>query len=180
MNSPKWIWLLAFSLGLNAVLIAAMALRKTHRDEAYQIEPLPVKREHLLVFDEGRLNLSPEQRDLFAEIRRRWDEEEWNRRVVSIECMLQLAQRMARDDLSTETLKPHLIEIRDCSDAFYQRLVQALRRHRGVLDENQNELFTEVLAERYLKLKEVLEERKQAYQNRLESRAAPVSARSDM
>ncbi len=180
MNSPKRNGLLAFSLGLNAVLIAALALRETSRNDAYQIEPLPVKTEHLLVFDEGRLNLRPEQRDLFAEIRRRWDEEEWNRRVVSIDCMVQLAQRMAQDDLSTETLKPHLIDIRNCSDAFYQRLVQALRRHRGVLDENQNDLFTEVLAERYQKLKEILEERKQTYQNRLQGHAAPVSARSDM
>ena len=167
MNSKKLIWLLAFSLGLN-VALAVYAIGN-HQRGSDVAKSSPVKSQYLLQFDETKLNLTPAQSQAFARIRKHWEQEEYNRRVKSIDCMILLAQQLINDDLTTATLQPNLSGVSECSDAFYLRLIHALRAHREVLDKNQNEMFTHVLERRYQELRGMMTSNRERYMSRLQT-----------
>lgn len=161
--------LLAFSLGLNVVLIVgAVRLANQPPDRPQQhlrvIKPggggpggPPLSM--LLRFDEQRLKLTPEQQQAFKEIRERYEREEAKVRANATSQLEPLARTLASEDLTSATLKPFYKEARQYSGGFLTRLAKTIQAQRAVLTPEQNKIFTQLVNERVDKMQAIMQKR---------------------
>ncbi len=169
MRFHRWIiWLLAFSLGLNVVLMVsgsgrlrgslAAAEPETATAPASMDDKPAAERDRdrdrdrdreLFDLDDAELGLSAEQKKKILEIRRRMDVEDYQLRLDAAERMESLSRILAREDVTSGTLEPHLAAMSDRSESYMRRLARAIREQRTVLTPEQNEVLTRRLKKRF-------------------------------
>ena len=180
MNPKLLIWILAFSLGLNMVLVGGAVFHFSRLPP-----PEPPEKHHdagsppftrILRFDEQRLTLTPSQRQKILAVRERWEQAEWRARGEAMQRMIRLGDLLVRDDLTTASLAPLFDDVRLHSSDFFSRLAQALREYRAVLDAKQNIIFTQLLQERINKLHTAVQGNLGKYQKWEQKRSPSPSA----
>lgn len=154
MNNRFVVWGLAFSVGLNLVLITMVSY---HLSQG--LWPAPPARvaarspmTHTLTFretDMTQLNLTPPQRRQFRRINQQWFIAEQKDKTQGEERIALMSTLLMQDDLSTTTLKPVYTEIRRHSDDFFVRLTSLIQDYRAVLTPRQRLLFNTMLQGRF-------------------------------
>ena len=157
--SSRWVgWILAFSLGANAALIAAIGMGWTqHVPGQMPHASLTPPSGGPLEVDEERLRLSAEQRRAFQTIREHWEVAEQRDRQTMAQRVLQWGPLMAGEDLTTKTVTPLLAVTEDGPASYIRRLIDALREERGLLTPGQNKIMTQMLTERWRGFEAMLE-----------------------
>lgn len=168
MNNRFVVWGLAFSMGLNMVIIGMVISHLaqgswTPPPSGTAVQPRSPAT-HVLQFNENRLMLSPVQRDQFRAIRERYFNEEKEAKATGVERIAKLSTALVRNDMTTATLRPIFREIRDHSDDFFRRLTQALQAYRSVLTPDQRIIFNQMLKERFAALQRFSRQRTSEYE----------------
>ncbi len=165
-------WLLAFSLGLNAVLIG-MALRPAPVEATAQPRHEGGPRGgdfNWLDPEDPELALNADQKQRLEEIRRRMEGEDLLLRKQTVERMESLGRVLVSDQLDSREIEPLLLEMSSGSENFMLRVVRSLREQRAVLDAEQNRLMTKRLAERFEQMVHSSQRRLERSSNRLAER----------
>jgi len=154
------VWLLPFSLGLCAALIAAMAGgwgQRAPRPSPAALAAGPPPGHHVLDVDEDRLQLTAEQRAAFRAIRDRWDAAEQRSRRAALRRMIDCGRLLVSEDLTTATISPLMTVVEEGVEDFTRRIVEALREERALLTPEQNRILTQILGERWQGIEAMLE-----------------------
>lgn len=169
MNNRLISWGLAFSAGLNLVLIVMIAQHlwqgswATQQTQAAARSPLT----HTLMFDEKRLGLTAQQREQFQEIRNRWLGEERQAKADGVQRIKKISELLVRDDSTSITLAPIFAQIRSHSDDFFVRLTTLLEDYREVLNPQQRALFNKMLQERFDVLQSITQKKNSEYEQQV-------------
>lgn len=165
------IWALAFSLGLNIVLVGMVV---SHLSQGAWTGPQAVAAPrfsspatHVLQFDEKRLKLTPEQRERFREIRDAWLESEKKAKETGVQRISRLSTLLVRDNATTQTLQPVFKDLRDHSDDFFVRLSQSIQAYRAALNPEQQVVFNQMLQERFNALQRFTRQRSSEFEQRI-------------
>lgn len=171
MTNRLVIWALAFSLGLNIVLVGMVVSHMTKGpwtgQQAVAAPRLSSPATHVLQFDEKRLKLTPEQRDRFREIRDEWLESEKKAKETGVQRISRLSTLLVRDNATTQTLQPVFRDLRDHSDDFFVRLSQSIQAYRAELDPGQRVVFNQMLQERFNALQRFTRQRSSEFEQRI-------------
>lgn len=170
MNGRLITWCLAFSLGLNIVLVGMVLTHLAQGSWPTQpaaATPAASPATHVLQFDEKRLKLSPEQREQFREIRDRWLNNEKKAKSAGVERIAKISEMLVRDNATTRTLQPVFREIREHSDDFFMRLTGALQEYRVTLTPEQRVTFNLMLQERFDSLKRFTRQQSFQFEQRI-------------
>jgi hypothetical protein len=165
MNRRGWIWLLAFSLGLNAVLVggwlAARAWDETDRGGKHR------HGEDWMEVDMDRLTLTGDQRRQWTQIERRHALEEFRQHEKAAQRFDRLGALLLSDDLSTPTLQATLREMSGGMEGFILRRVGELRSKREILTPRQLEMLRGILQERIEQMRQDMRQKLDKQRSRL-------------
>ena len=172
MNSRAIAWGLAFSAGLNLVLITMAATlfaqgswqapRARAEARTPMTDPMNFREA-----DETRLKLTPAQRQQFRLIREKWFLDEQQAKGAGEARIARIGATLARDDGTTASLKPMFDEIREHSDDYFQRLTHVLQDYRAELTPRQRVIFNRMLRERFDALKQYTRQKNLEYKDRI-------------
>jgi hypothetical protein len=169
MSTRYLIWGLAFSVGLNLVMLGTVGYHLIEGvwtpARASMAPSSPIT--HALQFDEKRLKLTPEQHESFQEIRERWTKGEQKAKREGEQRIKRLSALLVRDDMTTETLQPIFQEFSRHSDNFFVRLSGALQEYRAQLKPEQRAIFNTMLRERFDMLQRFVNRKNFEYEQRM-------------
>lgn len=168
MNNRFVVWGLAFSFGLNMVLVGMVASHLmqgswTPPPKSAAAAPRSPAT-HVLQFNENRLKLTALQREQFRIIREGYFNEEKQAKAQGVERIAKLSACLVRNETTTASLRPIFRDIRDHSDDFFRRLTRALQAYRAVLTPDQRVVFNQMLQERFAALQRFSRQRSFEYE----------------
>lgn len=168
MNNRFVVWALAFSLGLNMVLVGMVTshlMQGSWTPPAKSAAAAPRSpATHVLQFNENRLKLTTLQREQFRIIREGYFNEEKQAKAQGVDRIAKLSACLVRNETTTASLRPIFRDIRDHSDDFFRRLSRTLQAYRATLTPEQRVVFNQMLQERFAALQRFSRQRTFEYE----------------
>lgn len=167
-------WILAFSIGLNLILVGALVgwFKPSPSPRKHQRE----ERMHWLQFDEEMLGLTEKQSRAMAELRDQWDREEWENIIRELEAKIKFGDALVEQQSTNyEQYEPQFFQLMDVRLTYYGEIIEIVDAHLDLLDESQREVFWEQLRQKYYEhMRRAMMRGIEKYQQRLAERGVEV------
>lgn len=149
MNRSRWliVWLLAFSIGLNAIFVCMglISLSKRNASATANSTPPPATREkwswnytNLFPLDDPDLKLTPEQKKQILDVRRQIDIEELRLNHQTVKNYRHWVKALTNDNLTSAGIDPCVVEMSQGIKDRMMRLMHSIDGQRAVLTPEQN------------------------------------------
>lgn len=156
MNRSRWlmVWVLAFSLGLNVMLVTMGVMNHNKADAQQTSQTAATQWTYTILFplDDPELKLTPEQTQKLRELRTRLDRDELQLNVQTADRVARWYQYLLTGNLTQEEIAPYIAESQQGSHDLMMRLVNSMNYHRAVLTPEQNRILTERLRTKFKEL----------------------------
>lgn len=165
MNRSRWliVWLLAFSLGLNAIFVGVGLVTLSNRDTSAETDsaPPPAAKQKgswnytcLFPLDDPDLKLTPEQKERILDIRRQIDVEELRLNHQTVKNYRHWIGVLTSDNLTSAAIDPCIVEMSQGTKDRMMRLMHSINGQRAVLTSEQNLVLDKRLRKQLKEIKD--------------------------